>query len=246
MVETLVLLGYVPPLLWLAFFARRDRRREPPGLLAALFAIGVLPVVLVALFVNELGGAVLAVLAGRDTADLGVALVVAPVGEEILKVAGVFLVAWRHRAFDEPVDGIVYATAVAFGFAATENTLYFLEVGTTETGEVFAVVVFLRSFGSAVLHGLATGLAGYQLGLARSGRRRLAPALALGLLQAIAAHATWNLLAVSGPAILASPLLLIGLGVVLVRRFGRALQESPARRAQLPAWPLPPPTGPRR
>src|SRR4051812_37697293 len=54
------------------------------------------------------------------------ACVSAPLTEEFFKGLGVFGVFYfARREFDGVVDGIIYATFVALGFAATENVIYY-------------------------------------------------------------------------------------------------------------------------
>ena len=54
--------------------------------------------------------------------------VVGPV-EELCKFAAVRLGPYRSLYFDEPVDGLVYASAASLGFASLENLFYVLEYG---------------------------------------------------------------------------------------------------------------------
>lgn len=49
--------------------------------------------------------------------------------EELAKFAAIRLYSYRHKAFDELLDGVVYGAAVAAGFATLENIFYVLEHG---------------------------------------------------------------------------------------------------------------------
>lgn len=44
--------------------------------------------------------------------------------EEFIKWFVLFHMIYKHKEFDEPYDGIVYATAISLGFATMENILY--------------------------------------------------------------------------------------------------------------------------
>ncbi len=44
--------------------------------------------------------------------------------EEFLKWLFLYHLIFRHEAFDEPYDGIVYAVAVSLGYATLENIIY--------------------------------------------------------------------------------------------------------------------------
>lgn len=54
------------------------------------------------------------------------AFVVAGLTEEFFKREVVLRVVYRHRAFDEKLDGIVYAVFASLGFAMVENIMYVL------------------------------------------------------------------------------------------------------------------------
>src|SRR6185437_13183492 len=73
------------------------------------------------LVLRELFGA-----ADSPAAEALHAVVQAPVVEEFAKGLGVLVIfLTARRAFDGPVDGIVYGALIAAGFAFTENIQYF-------------------------------------------------------------------------------------------------------------------------
>lgn len=221
----------VPCLLWLWFFYTRDRYdREPKRLILRLFLIGAFPVAILAGIVNSL----LALVVGIAVT----AVVVAPIGEEVLKYLGTRRGSQRHPAFDEPVDGMVYGSSVGLGFATAETVDYLVAAyaGTdlwtdAETGcaglACFAVVAVVRGLGSALVHALCAGIAGYFLaGRILDGAPRATAVRGVAL--AALFHAVWN----------ATGLLLgfLGLGVaalVYARLLRRALARSPHHGRQL-------------
>ncbi|MGI9015681.1 MAG: PrsW family intramembrane metalloprotease [Euzebya sp.] len=240
----LALLGAVVPCLaWLVFFYTRDKHDpEPKGLIARLFLIGALPVAFLAGVLNSI---IFLALTGGDVdgpqalALFGVlAVVIAPVTEETLKYLGASVGARRSKAFNEPVDGIIYGTTVGLGFAAAETVDYLLNayqgfgpLGTpidfcAAGAGCFVLAAFLRGFGSAVLHATASGIAGY--GLTRrviDGRRF--PSAVGWVLTAMAMHSLWNAF-----TFLALPIPIL-VYVVLMRR---SLRRSPfVAQAVVPA-----------
>ena len=132
----LALLGpLVPGLLWLWFFYTRDRYEpEPKKVVLLTFVLGGLsagPAVLLEFAAEGLfpfhEQLTRAVLFGGGI-PLGTAaalcfLVIGPI-EELCKFGATAVYAARHRAFDEPLDGVIYASAAALGFASVENMLY--------------------------------------------------------------------------------------------------------------------------
>ncbi|MCW2679250.1 MAG: rane protein-like protein [Frankiales bacterium] len=157
---------------------------EPTSALAYAFVAGATTVVLVALVLNGVLGAVVP----GDVAD---AALVAPVVEEGGKASVLLLLYRRFRhQIGGPLDGIVYAAMVGLGFATVENVLYY---GRAIADGSLPVVFVLRGVLSPFAHPVFTACTGIGLGLLAAGRTRgrlLAPGL--GLLGAIALHGLWN------------------------------------------------------
>ncbi|GAA1934318.1 PrsW family intramembrane metalloprotease [Microbacterium aoyamense] len=168
---------------------------EPRGLVIFAIAWGAVASVGIALGVDS---ALSVVLGARDSAadDAFRAVVQAPIVEELAKGLGVYLIfVTARRAFDGPLDGVVYGALVGAGFAFTENIQYFaisfIEGGVADTGATF----FVRGIMSPFAHVMFTSVTGFALGLAaRRGAkagRAFGPWM-LGLVGAIILHALWN------------------------------------------------------
>ncbi|TFV83593.1 PrsW family intramembrane metalloprotease [Microbacterium sp. dk485] len=218
---------------WLAVRIVDRWEPEPRGLVVFAIAWGAIASVAIALAV-DLG---LVLLFGMGESWVG-SVVQAPIVEEVAKGLGVLLIyATARRAFNGPVDGVVYGALVGAGFAFTENIQYFavslLEGGVAELTLTF----FLRAVLSPFAHVMFTAMTGFALGLAA---RRAAGAgttlgyFLAGLVVAIALHALWN-----GSAVFADffgmyitlqvPLFVVFiLGIVLLRR-----EEARLTRARL-------------
>jgi RsiW-degrading membrane proteinase PrsW (M82 family) len=165
-------------LAWMAYWRWKDRiRPEPLGTTAIAFLLGGASAG-VALFLYAIAGRIgFPTDPGTDKASITrfCLITVGPIEE-----GAKFLVAWallfRHVHFDEEIDGLVYATAVALGFAAVENVLYLPDLG---WGERLA-----RAFSTPLplSHAVFAALWGFGYAHARSAARtpmarRLWPAL---------------------------------------------------------------------
>jgi len=113
-------------LLWLLYFDLKDSlQKEPRGLLLLALALGGVAALL------AMGGFALAEqlglprAPGRSSGQI-LAYCVLAVGpiEEGAKFLVARTIVFRWRAFDERVDGLVYAAALAIGFAVVENFFY--------------------------------------------------------------------------------------------------------------------------
>jgi hypothetical protein len=96
-----------------------------------------------------------------------------------------------RREFDGVVDGIIYATFAAIGFAATENVIYYLRGGLQgQMSEIFV----LRGILTPWLHPLFTSMTGIGLGIAREHGATWAKIVfpILGYTVGVFLHAWWN------------------------------------------------------
>jgi len=228
----------LPGLLWLWLFYRTDRYQpEPKRLVAITFGLGALatiPAVCAEMaaaqlypFLRHVEHAMLAAQSGRSLTPLliGCFLVIGPI-EELAKFLAVRLYIYRRPEFDEPIDGIIYASAAALGFASLENAFYVLDF---RAGGVRWGLFFARAVLAVPGHVLFSSMWGYALG-----RAKFRPYPVFGML-ALAAflHSLYDffaLLPVTRPLVL----LLVALLFVLVARQIRALAKDSPFRPQAP------------
>ncbi|MBW2460171.1 MAG: PrsW family intramembrane metalloprotease [Deltaproteobacteria bacterium] len=175
--------------------------------------------------------------AGPRFGGLISAVISAPFVEEFFKGLGVWGVAFfLKREFDGIVDGIIYATFTAIGFATVENVIYYSEA-TSQGLDVLAMTVGLRGFLSPWAHPVYTSMFGFALGLSRETKSDAVKYLAPfgGYAAAVFLHMVWNgsaSVAEGIPFLLLFPLwLLFVVGflvmiVVLVRRRGSIIRAN--------------------
>jgi len=180
----ILVIALAPGLFWLWFFYKQDcYEPEPLALVAKMFFLGMVAAA-VALYAENL--------IVPYTPGLLFPAFAVPVTEELAKFSVVVLFVYRDAEFDEPMDGIVYATAAALGFATFENLLYVLPVQSLSS---LVVTGSFRAILSVPGHALFAVSWGYALGIAKfrpSGTR--VPIVAAGLILAIAVHGFFNLL----------------------------------------------------
>lgn len=206
---------------------------EPKSLLIFAIAWGAIAAVGITLLV----GLGISFLVGAQS-DFESSVVQAPIVEELAKGLGVLLVfIIGRRAFDGPVDGIVYGALVGAGFAFTENIQYFA-ISLLEGGEGQLTATFvMRGLMSPFAHAMFTSLTGFAMGLAA--RRSASSGVVLGaggigVIGAMLLHALWNGSALFGNflvlyIVLQVPLFVAFiLGVVALRR-----EEERVTRARL-------------
>ena len=198
MIEGLLTLPVVLPVLfWAVYHYHKDRHLpEPVSHLAIAFGLGIAASYLSKEFYEVLG------LFGLryDAVQLGIdrpwalfvysMLAIGPI-EEFAKLVVFLLVPIHFREFDEPIDGIIYASFIGLGYAAAEN-VHYLQFLTT--GEAFA-----RGFAGPVIHMLFASIWGHRIAMARmQGRSIVLPALA-GFAIAAALHGVYDFIVLLKP-----------------------------------------------
>lgn len=187
---------YVVLVLWI------DRyEAEPLWMLATAFFWGALIATFFAFLLNTTSNIVVGSLANANAGEAFSAVISAPIVEEIGKAfILVIFFFWKKDEFDGIVDGIVYASMAALGFAMTENILYYGKAAAVGGGGALTLTLIIRGFFAPFSHPLFTSLTGIGLGLARQSTNVAVKVLApvAGLLMAIFMHSIWNGSAVFG------------------------------------------------
>lgn len=110
-------------------------------------------------------------------------LAIGPI-EEFAKFVPFWLVILRLKEFDEPVDGIIYASFIALGFGAVEN-IYHLRF-------LSGVEAWGRAFVGPVLHIVFASIWGYFVGRAFLCKRSIIPVAIASLAAAAAVHGLYD------------------------------------------------------
>lgn len=141
---------------WILFRDRHDK--EPIILLILCFVAGVgssFP----AICMEEYGFSLGITESGSILEIFTLAFGVVAFSEEFVKFACVMLFAYPWKAFDEPLDGIVYSVMVSMGFATLENLIY-SDIHGMQT-------ILLRAVTAVPAHAAFAIFMGYHIGLAK-------------------------------------------------------------------------------
>ena len=164
---TLVLVGVVlallPAAIWMIFFYQQDRLEpEPVGYVLGVFVLGALLAAAVGTpFLNGVFRVGNWLYTDSLTTLLGGILVVG-FTQEFLKYAAVRFSIYNSSEFDEPTDGVIYATAAGLGYATVINVYFVINNGGVDLGSgVIAMAVV------ALAQASFAGITGYFLGRAK-------------------------------------------------------------------------------
>jgi RsiW-degrading membrane proteinase PrsW (M82 family) len=169
-----LVIGFSSAFIFAIFVYWLDRyEKEPKFLLGIVFFWGAFIASAVAFVINTAFGVSIYALTGsQGAADISTGALSAPFIEELMKAAAVFGVYIFCRSeFDSILDGIVYASIVALGFAATENTYYIYHYGYLENGwsGLFSLT-FIRIILVGWQHPFFTSFFGISLAISRFSR----------------------------------------------------------------------------
>ncbi len=221
----LVVLGFIPSLIWLNFYFREDCHPEPKHLLAKVFLMGIIvspiAILLQLLLVKCQGIPSLA----KFCSPIGIFSSSSPefflwsaFVEEIIKFYAIKLAILNNPEFDEPIDAMIYMMAAALGFAAIENTLIVFQ--THPDGVAITInTLILRFIGATLLHALASGLLGYFLAISWFFQHHRKKLFVIGIIMATLFHFTFNIIIFSFEgqitALLYTTALLLGMAFLI-------------------------------
>src|SRR6476661_5571338 len=126
-----LLLGFfaatIPVPLYIALVLWIDRYEgEPLWMLATAFLWCAFVSTFAAFFLNTTFQLIVTAVASASAGEAFAAVIYAPIVEESGKALILFIFFfWKKDEFDGVIDGIVYASLTALGFAMTENILYY-------------------------------------------------------------------------------------------------------------------------
>lgn len=196
----LVILGFIPSLIWLNFYFREDCHPEPKSLLTKVFLMGIIvsPIaILLQLAMVQCGE-----FAGlrKYCLPTGILMPNSPeffmwsaFVEEMIKFYAVKVMIFNNSEFDEPIDAMIYMMAASLGFAAIENTLIVFQ--TTPDGIAVTInTLILRFIGATLLHALSGGLLGYFLAISWFFQHHRKKLLIIGMTMATGFHFTFNMI----------------------------------------------------
>jgi RsiW-degrading membrane proteinase PrsW (M82 family) len=173
--------------------------KEPKKILGGVFIWGAIVAAGAAFIANSLLGLGIYFFTGsQDLTQLTTSSIIAPVIEETLKgVACLVVFLYFRHEYDSILDGIVYASITALGFAATENAYYIYTYGFQENGlNGLFWLFFVRVILVGWQHPFYTSFIGIGLAISRLSRNPwiiiTIPILGLGI--AIATHSAHNII----------------------------------------------------
>ena len=219
----------VPVVFWAAYHYHKDRHLPEPAInLLTCFVLGIMATGLSKLMYMGLEPLGLRFDAGELAANSTAGLLaysllaIGPI-EELAKLIPFVLIVIRFKAFDERLDGIIYASFIGLGYAAAENLNYLDYLTPLEAAA--------RGFAGPVVHILFASIWGHWIADAWLHQERLLLPLLSGFLLAAVLHGFYDFLVLLEPVsalpIAAGLILAIWIWrLILMRRLHRAAVKN--------------------
>lgn len=188
----------LPALFWAAYHYYKDRHLpEPIGHLLLAFSMGIGSAYIATYMYTALGFVNLrydAFLLAETNLPGLFAYAILAIGliEELAKMIPFLLVVIHFKEFDEPIDGIVYASFIAMGFGAVENIQYIQSVVNTEA--------WARGFAGPVVHIVFSSIWGYYIGRAYLCGEFLGRTIVAALAFTAVLHGIYDFIVIALPA----------------------------------------------
>ena len=179
-----------PALVWIIYFNYKDRfQPEPLRNLGLTYLLGLVTAFVCVIFFKLLPYFGISedpsiLMEAHGWPFLFYSIFITGIVEETFKFLPFLLVVLRLKEFDEKIDGIVYASIIALGFASYENSRYLAYM---EGFELFG-----RAIASPLTHTIFSSIWGYTVGVARINRKSVVCPALKGLMLAATAHGLFN------------------------------------------------------
>ena len=164
----------IPSIILVYIFYTFDKFPEPKKYIIITFILGIL-IAIPAGFLNVYLSEYLANNMENTSSSFYFlnTLIVGPVTEELIKYSVLVFYCLRLSAFDEPMDGLVYGSRAALGFAMIENFGYVYDASYFDT--TWQDLAWQRAFLTIPMHGCAGVILGFFLSYYHFYKKQILP-----------------------------------------------------------------------
>ena len=181
-----LLITILPSIVLVLYFIKSDKFKEPNRIIIITFLFGIL-ITIPAGYLNSLIDKNFATGERFNDALLSGFFGGGPV-EELLKFSVLYFYILKEKAFNEPMDALVYGVLASLGFATLENFQYVF-YSNSEFWTAQEIAIF-RSYSAIPLHGLCGAIMGFYFGqYAFSANKKY---LGLAIIIPIIFHGSYN------------------------------------------------------
>lgn len=150
--------GLIPSLIWLWFWLHEDtKHKEPKHIIFFTFTLGMLGA-FVALLFQFIFHKYFINIYYIDIHNYKLINLIFVIIEEFIKFTCAYVVFFRTKLFNEPIDAFIYLMTAAIGFASMENSLYLIKPLTEGQTLELIINTHVRFIGANILHVASSGV----------------------------------------------------------------------------------------
>ncbi len=186
--------GLIPSLIWLWFWLHEDtKHKEPKHIIFITFLLGMLGA-FVALFFQHIFHKYFISIYYVDINNYKLINLIFVIIEEFVKFVCAYVVFFRTKLFNEPIDAFIYLMTAAIGFASMENSLYLIQP--LIDGQTLDLIINtnIRFIGANILHVASSGVLALFIGYSFFKKRTVRELyIWIGLITATILHWLFNI-----------------------------------------------------
>lgn len=196
----LYIFGFLPSIIWLLFYLRKDKHPEPNRMVLKIFFFGILAALFAILLEKSFQKAHGLFTASPATTSIFAIFLGGAAIEEYVKYLAVRFGVFKSRELDEPPDIVLYMIIAALGFAALENILVLSNYHPILTPAKALEVMGWRFVSATFLHALCSGTLGYFLALSffHTAHRKKYFLAGLGISIGLHGFYNWSIIRLTG------------------------------------------------
>ena len=185
--------GLIPSLIWLWFWLHEDNNhKEPRRIILLIFLLGMAGA-FISLFFQHIFNWYFNWYT-IDVTNYKTVNLIFVIIEELVKFVCAYVIFFRTKLFDEPIDAFLYLMTAAIGFAAMENILYLIKP--LLAGQTIDLIINsnIRFIGANILHVASSGILALCIGYSFCKRPIIREAyIWIGLIVATLVHWVFNI-----------------------------------------------------
>lgn len=203
--------GFLPSIIWLLFYLRKDKHPEPNRMVVKIFFFGILAALAAVLLERGFQKAHGLFTASTVTTSIFAIFFGGALIEECVKYGAARFGVFKSRELDEPTDIMLYMIIAALGFAALENILVLTNYHPILTSAKALEIMGWRFVSATFLHALCSGILGYFLALSffHTSHRKKYFLAGLGISIGLHGFYNWSIMKVEGTAKFILPIIIL-------------------------------------
>lgn len=165
-----LIIGLIPGLFWLWFWMHEDKHKEPKKIIILTFILGMFGL-LISFIIQKIFILIFNINTINSNEYINfislhpIVNLIFVIIEEFIKFICAYVIFFRTKLFDEPIDAFIYLMTAAIGFSSMENSLYVIKPLIENNHLDLLINTNIRFIGANIVHIISSGILGLFIGL---------------------------------------------------------------------------------